>query len=193
MPRSPSRCSRSSTRPPTGASRSRTAGAAAGSRSSRCGPSSSPRCATTRCRADGSATARSCCASGPTRIRARARGPSCARRAIRGGLDRAPTCSRAEPGSERGARCRAAADSTIRSRMRVVRSVCSGSTSSGSPSRTARTNWLTLSSLPLARAAASIASAPTLSTLIGFSQRTCLPASSAATATGRGTRSATRS
>ena len=84
-PRSPSRCSRSSTRPRTGASRSRTAGAAAGSRSSRFAPSSWPRCATTRCRADVSGTARSCCGSGPTRIRRSARGRSCGRRASRAG------------------------------------------------------------------------------------------------------------
>ena len=37
--------------------------------SRRCGPSSSPRCATTRCRATASATARGCSASAPTRTR----------------------------------------------------------------------------------------------------------------------------
>ena len=58
------------------------------SRSRLSGPSSWPRCATTRCRGTGSATARSSCASGPTRILPRARGTSCARRAIRRPDDR---------------------------------------------------------------------------------------------------------
>ena len=80
----------------TGASRSRTAGAAAGSRSSRCVPSSWPRCATTRCRGTASATARSSCASGPTRIRARARGPSCGHRASPAGSTVA-SCWRGDP------------------------------------------------------------------------------------------------
>ena len=50
---------RCSTRAPTAASRSRTAGEPKGSRRRRCARSSSPRCATTRCRATASATARS--------------------------------------------------------------------------------------------------------------------------------------
>ena len=52
-------------------------GRRASSRSRRCGRSSSPRCATTRCRATASATARGCCASATTRTRASARGARC--------------------------------------------------------------------------------------------------------------------
>ena len=52
----------------TGASRSRTAGGRASSRRRPCGRSSSSRCATTRCRATASATARSSCAGARTRI-----------------------------------------------------------------------------------------------------------------------------
>ena len=54
--RSSCRCS---TRAPSAASRSRTAGAPTAWRRRRCARSSSPRCATTRCRATASATARS--------------------------------------------------------------------------------------------------------------------------------------
>ena len=55
-PRSSCRCS---TRAPSAASRSRTAGEPTAWRRRRCATSSSPRCATTRCRATASATARS--------------------------------------------------------------------------------------------------------------------------------------
>src|SRR5438132_8423466 len=63
----------------TAASRSRTAGGRASWRNPPCGRSWSPRCATTRCRAIGSATGRASCASATTRIPSSARGARCAR------------------------------------------------------------------------------------------------------------------
>ena len=118
--------------------------------------SSWSRCATTRCRDDGSATARSSCASDPTRIPPSAPGTSCDRRGRpdsrawsscsarrgRAGPARAPGGER--PGERAAYRAAIStprrAETTIRSSSRSTSIACAGSTSSGSSPRTARTN-----------------------------------------------------
>ncbi len=93
--RSRRRCCHSSRTRPSAVSRSRTAGAAASSRRRRSGRRSSSRCATTRCRAGASGTARSSSGSAPTRIRRSAPGGSSGRRSSP--ASPSPTCSSVVP------------------------------------------------------------------------------------------------